>query len=284
MQYQNKNANIANFFWGGEISSYELSNFLSFKNFGFSVNIWSYEALDLPEGLNLKKAETILGEDKLNMFTQNFQKSNMSSFSNLFRYELLLKEGGWWFDSDCICLKHVDEFKKLSYNQKFVLGLENENLIGSSVMYINDQNITNLLLDETYKRIANNEYKFYWGEIGPYLITDVFLKNDLFQYTFDRKLFFQIEPENFHNLFLPSYKDSINTSLGESFVCHTWNEMFRKYNISKFKLPPKKSYIYEHINKYVEINTKSYSFLFSLRFKPVLKYFYKSISRLKTLF
>ena len=36
MQYQNKNANIANFFWGGEISSYELSNFLSFKDFGFS--------------------------------------------------------------------------------------------------------------------------------------------------------------------------------------------------------------------------------------------------------
>jgi hypothetical protein len=284
MQYQNKNANIANFFWGGEISSYELSNFLSFKNFGFSVNIWSYEVLDLPQGLNLKKAETILDEDKLNMFTQNFQKSNMSSFSNLFRYELLLKEGGWWFDSDCICLKHVDEFMKLSYNQKFVLGLENENLIGSSVMYINDQNITNLLLDETYKRIAKNEYKFYWGEIGPYLITDVFLKNDLFQYTFDRKLFFQIEPDNFHNLFLPSYKDSINTSLRESFVCHTWNEMFRKYNISKSKLPPKKSYIYEHINKYLEINTKSYSFLFSLRFKSVFKYFYKSISRLKTLF
>ena len=53
MQYQNKNANIANF-WGGEISSYELSNFLSFKDFGFSVNIWSYDELHLPEGLNLK--------------------------------------------------------------------------------------------------------------------------------------------------------------------------------------------------------------------------------------
>ena len=94
------------------------------------------------------------------MFTQNFQKSNMSSFSNLFRYELLLKEGGWWFDSDCICLKNVDEFKKLSYNQKFVLGLENEHLIGSSVMYINDDSITNLLLNETYKRIADNDISF----------------------------------------------------------------------------------------------------------------------------
>ena len=76
------------------------------------------------------------------------------------------------------------------------------------------------------------------------------------------EIIFQIEPENFHNLFLPSYKDSINNALRESFVCHTWNEMFRKYNISKSSYL-QKSYIYEHINKYVENNTKPYSFLFA---------------------
>ena len=34
-------------------------------------------------------------------------------------------------------------------------------------MYINDKNIAEMLLDETNKRINKNNYKFFWGEIGP---------------------------------------------------------------------------------------------------------------------
>ena len=55
----------------------------SFFEKGFNVNVWSYENLSLPKEFTLKNAELILPYEQLNKFKQNFQKSNMSSFSNL---------------------------------------------------------------------------------------------------------------------------------------------------------------------------------------------------------
>ena len=99
------------------------------------MKVWSYQNLELPSGVKLCNAEEIVPKKMLEKFTQNFQKSNMSSFSNLFRYELLASNEGW-FDMDCISLVNSKEFELLTLNKDFVLGLENENLIGSSVMFL----------------------------------------------------------------------------------------------------------------------------------------------------
>ncbi len=284
MAYENQNIKTANFFWGGNLTPFEISNMFSFFEKGFTVNVWSYENLSLPNEFTLKNAELILPKEQLNKFKQNFQKSNMSSFSNLFRYELLMKESGWWFDSDCICIKTAEEFADLASDKPFVLGLENNNLVGSSVMYINDKRIVKLLLDEVNQRINDNNYNFYWGEIGPYLITDVFVENNLFDRVINRNYFFSIEPENFYKLFDPKAKHYVEEQLINSFVCHTWNEMFRKFDISKEKLPPKNSYLYNHIKEFIPSNNYSvYGLFFNIRFLPIIKYFYKTSSRMKTL-
>ena len=279
----NQNIEVANFFWGGDLTPYEEANFLSFLNNGFNVNVWSYQKLTLPKEIVNRDANEIISKEFLTKFNQNFQKSNMSSFSNLFRYELILKEGGWWFDSDCICLKDVSDFSKLANNQKFVLALENPDLVGSSVMYINDKNIAEMLLDETNKRIKENNYKFFWGEIGPYLITDVFKAKNLFEKTIKTEYFYKIKPEEFHILFDPDSTSSVQTLLKDSFVCHTWNEMFRKFDIEKKKLPPKNSYLSDHITNNVFTNSKHYGLFFKLRFNFILKYIFKTLSRIKTL-
>ena len=283
MVYENKNINVANFFWGGDLTNYEISNFLSFKENGFDVNIWSYEELDLPDGINLRDASQIIEKNLLNKFKQNFQKSNMSSFSNLFRYELIKQQQGWWFDSDCICIESVDKFVELASDEPFILGLENTNLVGSSVMYVNDLRINQALLDEINLKIKNNNYNFYWGEIGPYLITDVFKNLDIFDSVKDKKLFFSIEPENFNLLFEKKSYQSVVYKLEGSFVCHTWNEMFRKFDINKTYTPPEGSYIYKHNLKFTTQSTNNtYGKLFNLRFNPIFKYLYKLSSRLKT--
>jgi len=279
----NQNIEVANFFWGGNLTPYEEANFFSFLNNGFNVNVWSYQKLTLPKEIAIRDANEIISKEFLLKFTQNFQKSNMSSFSNLFRYELMLKEGGWWFDSDCVCLKDVSNFSKLAKNQKFVLALENPDLVGSSVMYINDKIVAEMLLDETNKRINENNYKFFWGEIGPYLITDVLKANNLFEKTIKTEYFYKIKPEEFYMLFDPDSTSNVDTLLKDSLVCHTWNEMFRKFYIEKKKLPPKSSYLSNHITNNVYTNSKHYGLFFKLRFNFILKYIFKTLSRIKTL-
>lgn len=280
----NNSYKIANFFWNGNLTIYEKSNLLSFLENDFIVKVWSYQNLELPSGVKLCNAEEIVPKKMLEKFTQNFQKSNMSSFSNLFRYELLASNEGWWFDMDCISLVNSKEFELLTLNKDFVLGLENENLIGSSVMFFNNKSIVELLLSEIYKKIDDNNYNFYWGEIGPYLITDVFKKNDLFNKAIEKKYFYKIGPEEFEKYFLPR-EEIIQNILQDSFVAHLWNEMYRKFLIDKNKLPPKGSFLFEHMQLNKDyINLKQYNSFFYFRFKPIVRILYKLLSRLISLF
>ena len=84
--------NEANFFWSGELSFYEIANFRSFKHSGFKVNIWTYfeenKKIEELNEFNLMDANRIIDISMLNKFTQGNQKKNMSSFSNIFRFEL----------------------------------------------------------------------------------------------------------------------------------------------------------------------------------------------------
>ena len=73
----NKNLQVANFFWGGELSSYEIANILSFKKNNFKVNVWSYQELDLPDGINLCDAGKIISKDYLSFLHEDDKNSTI---------------------------------------------------------------------------------------------------------------------------------------------------------------------------------------------------------------
>ena len=103
-----------------------MENINYFIKNGFDVNIWTYDknfkVFSNNNKINIKNASEILDEELLYKFKQGNQKSNMSSFTNIFRLELLKKVGGWWFDLDCICNKPVSSFVDLVKEKPFVIG------------------------------------------------------------------------------------------------------------------------------------------------------------------
>ena len=76
----------------GDFSIYEMANINSFIKNGFDVNIWTYDknfkVFSNNNKINIKNASEILDEELLYKFKQGNQKSNMSSFTNIFRLEL----------------------------------------------------------------------------------------------------------------------------------------------------------------------------------------------------
>ena len=61
--------------------------------------------------------------------------------------------------------------------------------------------------------------------------------------------------------------------------------MYRKFLIDKNKLPPKGSFLFEHMQLNKDyINLKQYNSFFYFRFKPIVRIFYKLLSRLISLF
>lgn len=76
-----------------------LSSFL--KN-GHAVHLYSYEEIpDVPKGVISKDAEEIIPK---NMFDYRTFINN-GTFADYFRYKLLFDRGGWWVDTDLICIQ-----------------------------------------------------------------------------------------------------------------------------------------------------------------------------------
>ena len=75
----------------------------SFLANGHDYHLYVYgEIENAPPGAVLKAADEILPKSMI------FQYKNYPSyagFSNFFRYKLLLCKGGWWADTDVVCLK-----------------------------------------------------------------------------------------------------------------------------------------------------------------------------------
>ena len=279
----------ANFFWEGPISNYEIASINSFVKSGFSVNLWTYNQelfSEINTEVNIIDASNILKKDTLYQLNQNYQKANYSSFSNLFRYKLLETYGGWWFDSDCFCHKEVDEFVNLTKDREYVLGLEKENYVGSAVMYFNDLSLLKKIQERAYSVIENKNYRLRWGEIGPDLITETVISEGLINTIFPPDYFFPISPTNIQALFNSKISIDDKDKINQSFTCHTWNEMFRKYNINKTIYPPRNSYLFNqfHINN-IEYTSerKIYSKLFMLRFNSVISILFKLFSRIKVI-
>ena len=286
MNEKRHKSNTANFFWEGSLTNYEAASINSFVNNGFKVNLWSYGQKTfskISEKVNIKNASDILSMELLDKLNQNYQKANYSSFSNLFRYKLLDIYGGWWFDTDCLCQKNVKYFENLISNRDYVLGLEKKDYVGSAVMYFSNTELLNEIEDNAYKLINENKYKLKWGEIGPDLITEVVIKNGLIETVLSPNYFFPVSPNKIQELFDPKINKEEISKLNDSYVCHTWNEMFRKYDINKKVFPPQGSFLYNQfkIHGILQNNEKIYTKLLMLRFNSVISIFFKIFSRIK---
>lgn len=53
----------------------------------------------------IRYAEDVLPESKVFRYEKGAFTGHLSGFSDWFRYELLLERGGWWADTDIICLR-----------------------------------------------------------------------------------------------------------------------------------------------------------------------------------
>ena len=62
--------------------------------------------------------------------------------------------------------------------------------------------------------------------------------------TLEEKYFFKVSAEDFYKFFLNNTENliALEETLYDSYVIHTWNEMFKRSLISKKKLPPRGSF------------------------------------------
>jgi hypothetical protein len=233
----------ANFFWNGRpLALQEQACIASFVQSGFSARVYSYDHLELPPGATLHDAREILPEVDLKKYTQDGRLGDLPAFSDAFRYSLLARKGGWWFDTDVVCLAHADRFAELvqAKTPRIGLGSEDSTSISGAVLYVDNARLTERIAEELDKRGT----VFSWGTIGPALLTSVIEQARASHAVETASTFYPIHFSDFSKLMDPEFASWCEQKTTGSMTVHLWSEFGRRLNVPRDMLPPRGSYLH----------------------------------------
>jgi hypothetical protein len=233
---------IANFFWDGEMSNLEKNCIKSFVRNGFKVKLWSYNGL-VVDGTESCDANLIL--EKSYMSNHNIkqqhdfisiEKCKMAAFSDYFRFKLISEHGGWWFDTDCFCLKNVSEYTKIKSNHDLVSFYEeDDNVIACGVFYLKKGTIlSNLIMQEFNNLLEIEKGKVSkWATFGPKFFTNFINKYNLLDGIFDTSHCYSIHWNDVDLMLYPQHLENAIEITKGSFLTHIWTPTFSEKNIDK---------------------------------------------------
>ncbi|HKP02664.1 MAG TPA: glycosyltransferase [Chthoniobacterales bacterium] len=202
---------------GKRLSTMELLSIRSFLYHGHSYELYVYEPVEnLPEGAIARDANEILPASRI------FQYADFKSyagFSNFFRYKLLLERGGWWVDTDVVCLRPFDCPAPYVFASEMI---PSGPVAASAVLKCPAGSEA---MAHAWKFCeSQNPATLKWGETGPRLVAELISSFSLQKYLYP--------PEVFCPLSYCDWEQVLQTgrplNLGErSASIHLWNEMWR---------------------------------------------------------
>jgi Glycosyltransferase sugar-binding region containing DXD motif/Alpha 1,4-glycosyltransferase conserved region len=217
----------------------------SFLVHGHEYHLYVFEDVqNVPTGVVLKDGTEFFSADRIFTYKQH---ESFSAFSNLFRYKLLQERGGYWVDTDVVCLKPFHFESDYIFAQEELT--EDKRRIGSNVIRTPAKSeIIEYCLNIS---AAKNPESLHWGEIGPDLMTEAVSKFRLDQYVQSYTIFNPINWWHWQDFI----RDDIKTQFRlkrklrkECHAIHLWHEMWRRNGIDKNQTYPRKS-LYERLKR-----------------------------------
>jgi hypothetical protein len=221
-------SNIIQGLWiGKEISLLEKLSMSSFIKNGHEYHLYTYnDVVNVPDNVIIKDGNEILSKEKIFSYQSGEGRGSFSAFSNFFRYKLLSERGGWWADTDMICLRPFDFEEEYVFSTEFYNGTDQvtSGLIkvpqGSDIM----QYAWDICRSKTPDKIV-------WGEVGPRLVAEAVERFSLQPFAKPHKVFMPLGFEMWMQVLMPS----VQVEVGDSYSLHLWNEMWRRNNMDKNK-------------------------------------------------
>ena len=217
--------NVIQSMWIGEsLSTMEQLSITSFLKSGHEYHLYVYEDVKgVPSGAIVKDANAILASPMI--FQYNEQKS-YAGFSNFFRYKLLLERGGWWVDTDVVCLR---PFK---FESEHVLATERDprgrEFVTSGIIHAP---IGSELMRRAWVVCQSKDPKqLRWGETGPMLMHELSMRLSFCQYAQPADTFCPIDPANWIQTVLPFRQAEFGQA---TYAVHLWNELWRRHGLDK---------------------------------------------------
>jgi hypothetical protein len=202
---------------GPRLSVMEQLSIESFLQNGHAYHLYVYdEVKNIPGDALVKDASEILPASRIFQYKHH---ATYAGFSNFFRYKLLLERGGWWVDTDTVCLKPFDFSDEHVFSSETVNDVEviNSGIIkaptGSTVMAY--------AWDVCNKK---NPEDLVWGETGPRLMGQAVRNVSMEQYKKPHYVFCPLRYDEWKKVLEPETGLEFG---GRTYGVHLWNEMWR---------------------------------------------------------
>jgi hypothetical protein len=196
----------------------------SFLAHGHEYHLYGYTEIEgVPRGAIVKDAGEILPSSMLFEYPEH---KTYAGFANFFRYKLLLEHGGWWVDSDVICLK------PFGFESEYVLATERDRegreFVTSGIIKVPKG--AELMSSAWAACQTKDPRHLHWGETGPTLMHRLTLQLSLWKYMVSYDVFCPVDPGKWIEVIIPGRYDV----LGDSTVAvHLWNELWRRFDLDK---------------------------------------------------
>lgn len=225
------------FWFGGALSPYETLCLASFVAHGHRVDLHTYDAgLQVPEGVTLRDAAAIAPPDAVFRYRGGVGAGSVAAFANLFRYELLLREGGWWIDTDMVCLGGA-----IPESATF-FALEQPGQVNCAMIrFPPDHPVMRACRDESRRLGAD----LAWGQTGPRLLTAVLAGQGLLGEAAPSATCYPFDWTQTVRLFDPAAVAALHQANAGAFAIHLWNEILRRAGIHKWVGVPPGCYLDE---------------------------------------
>jgi mannosyltransferase OCH1-like enzyme len=203
---------------GSELSVMEQLSINSFLLNGHEYHLYVYDDLKhIPAGTVVMDASEILRSSSIFQYKRS---PSYAGFANFFRYKLLLERGGWWVDSDTICLKPFD----IPADHVFATEIDyrGREVVASCVIKVPPGSDVMRYAWEVCQR--KNPARLVWGETGPQLMAKAVKKFKLDHYKMNYQTFCPVDYEEWRKVLQPGLELLFSE---RTYAIHLWNEMWR---------------------------------------------------------
>jgi mannosyltransferase OCH1-like enzyme len=208
---------------GPELSPMERLSLSSFVVAGHDVHLYVYgDVAHVSAGVVVRDANEILPSSRIFRYREH---DSVAGFANHFRYKLLHERGGWWVDTDIVCLRRFD------FEDDYVVASEKAHgkvIVTNCVMRAPAGSPA---VEEAWRFCESRDpATLEWGETGPKLWGDVVHRHGLKPYIQPPSVFCPIPWYEWRRLIDPGATIHLPKT---TYAIHLWHEMWRRGRADK---------------------------------------------------
>lgn len=166
---------------------------------------------------------------------KGFDRPCYAAFSDLFRFALLAKNDGWWFDCDTIIMRDMQAFAELLRPDNLTVARENNQFINGAVLGSVGHKHAQYLYDRALDEFPTLKA---WGLVGPRLISQAIFKGKVDAHVLNREYFYPVHHADISQIYLPQECERLKNQERDWYCLSLWNEVLSQSGLTHLTPPP----------------------------------------------